>query len=279
MEENLPLLSIVIPCYNDAKYVEQTVLSAWSQTYPCKEIIVVDDGSNSETKDVLKKIASQINKLITQENKGQSTARNIGIKAAKGEFILVLDSDDYFETSFCEEAVAVLKSNNDVKIVTSYLRRFTDSKTIDMFIPSGGDISNFILENCASGSAMFRRADALIINGYDEFMRKGFEDWEFYIRLLANGGYAYIIPKVYLNYRIRPNSTTSRANKIKKDLLLYIYIKNQTIFVQYYKNFILHLLNKIDKEEKERLKIYSKIDFKIGFYILKPFRIIKAFFK
>lgn len=278
MDSNL-LVSIIIPCYNDAKYIEQSVQSALDQTYPYKEIIVVDDGSNAETKAVLKKIESKITLLITQDNQGQSTARNVGINVAKGDFILVLDSDDYFEPSFCEEAVAILQSNLDTKIVTSHLRRFTDDKTLDLFVPSGGDISVFVLHNGATGSAMFRKSDALIVGGYDQQMRKGFEDWEFYIRLLADGGYAHVIPKVYLNYRIRPNSTTSKANKIKTDLLHYIYIKNQSIFIQYYDTFITHLINKIDREEKEKLKVYSKIDFKIGTLILKPFRFIKSFFK
>ena len=273
------LISIIIPCYNDAQYIEQSVQSALDQTYPYKEIIVVDDGSNSETKAVLKKIEPKISQLITQENQGQSTARNVGIKAASGDFILVLDSDDYFEPNFCEEAVAVLKENLDIKIVTSHLRRFKDDKTLNIFIPAGGDISTFILQNGATGSAMFRKSDALAIGGYDVLMRKGFEDWEFYIRLLANGGYTYVIPKVYLNYRIRPNSTTSRANKVKADLLHYIYIKNQSIFVQYYKTFIPHLLNKIEREEKEKIKAYSKIDYKIGTVILKPLRFIKSLFK
>lgn len=273
------LVSIIIPCYNDAQYIEQAVQSALDQTYPYKEIIVVDDGSNAETKTVLKKLEPKITLLITQENQGQSTARNVGINAANGEFILVLDSDDYFEPSFCEEAVAILQSNLDTKIVTSHLRRFTDDKTLDLFVPSGGDISVFVLHNGATGSAMFRKSDALIVGGYDQQMRKGFEDWEFYIRLLADGGYAHVIPKVYLNYRIRPNSTTSKANKVKTDLLHYIYIKNQSIFIQYYDTFITHLINKIDREEKEKLKVYSKIDFKIGTLILKPFRFIKSFFK
>ena len=69
-----PLISIVIPCYNDWQYVEQAVNSALNQTYPNKEVIVVDDGSNKKTKLVLKTIEPRITKLITQENQGQSTA-------------------------------------------------------------------------------------------------------------------------------------------------------------------------------------------------------------
>ena len=104
-----PLISIIIPCYNDAKYIEQSVNSALNQTYSNKEVIVVDDGSNVETKQILKKLEPKLIKLITQENKGQSTARNVGINAAKGEYILTLDSDDYFEPTFLEKLFPVLR--------------------------------------------------------------------------------------------------------------------------------------------------------------------------
>ncbi len=101
MNSNL-LVSIIIPCYNDEQYIEQCVNSALNQTYSNIEVIVVDDGSNRKTKTVLKKLEPNITTLITQNNQGQSTARNVGIRYAKGNYILVLDSDDYFEPTFCE---------------------------------------------------------------------------------------------------------------------------------------------------------------------------------
>ena len=102
MNSNKPLISIIIPCYNDSDFIEKAVQSALHQTYPNIEVIVVDDGSNTRTKQVLHVLRPSITKLITQENKGQSTARNVGIGAAKGYYILTLDSDDFFEFSFCD---------------------------------------------------------------------------------------------------------------------------------------------------------------------------------
>ena len=91
------LISIIIPCYNDAQYIEQAVNSALNQTYINKEVIVIDDGSNFETKAVLKKLEPKITKLITQENKGQSTARNVGIREAKGNYILQISKGNTTE--------------------------------------------------------------------------------------------------------------------------------------------------------------------------------------
>jgi glycosyltransferase involved in cell wall biosynthesis len=277
MKKNI-LLSIVIPCYNDAQYIEQAVLSALNQTYTHKEVIVVDDGSNVETKLVLISLENKITKLITQENQGQSTARNNGIKEAKGQYILVLDSDDYFEPTFCEKAIAILENEN-VKLVTSYLTRFDNDKNINEYCPQGGDISAFIFNNEATGSVMFRKKDCVAIGGYDEVMRCGFEDWEFYIRLLKVGGVAYIVPEFLFNYRIKKDSTTSKANKIKYELLHYIYIKHRDLYMLHFDLFISYLLSKTQREELEKIKNKERLEFKIGKAILRPLRWMKTMIK
>jgi len=278
MQEDNSLISIIIPCYNDAQYIEQSVLSALNQTYPYKEVIVVDDGSNEETKAVLKKLETKITKLITQENKGQSTARNIGIQEAKGDYILALDSDDYFEPTFCEKAIDIFLGNDDVKIVTCYTNRLYENKESDIFKPNGGKINCFLLNNCAMGSSMFRKTDWQEANGYDECMRQGFEDWEFHIRLLKVRGNAFVIAEPLFNYRLRKNSTTSKANKIKYDLLKYIYSKHQELYLSNFDLFVNHLLSRIEREEHEKIKNTLRLEFKIGKFILKPLRYVKSIF-
>lgn len=273
------LISIIIPCYNDAEYIEQAVLSALNQTYTNKEVIVVDDGSNAETKAVLKKLEPKITKLITQENKGQSTARNVGINEAKGEYILILDSDDFFEDTFCEKAIQVLLNNNEVKIATCEANLLFSDGSKEVYKPRGGSISNFIYSNGALGTSLFKKEDWQNCGGYDESMRKGFEDWEFFIRLLKNGGTVEIINEPLYNYRKRTNSTTSKANTIKYDLQYYIYTKHKALYVADYDNFVAKLLENASNMEKQLEKQFQKIDFQIGNKILKPFRFIKSFFK
>jgi glycosyltransferase involved in cell wall biosynthesis len=278
MEEISSLLSIVIPCYNDSQYIEQSVLSALNQTYANTEIIVVDDGSNTATKAVLQNLEPKIAKLITQDNQGQSTARNRGIREAKGKFILVLDSDDFFEPSFCEKAVLVLKDAN-IKIVACNMVRFNDEKKIDEYHHGGGDLSVLILNNQATGSVMFRKEDFVKIGGYDESMRSGLEDWEFYIRLLQHGGVLHIIKEPLFNYRIRSDSTTAKANLIKYDLLKYIYNKHHNLIVLNLDIVILGLIDTIKQKDTQIYKSKEQIEFRIGLEILKPFRLIKNFFK
>jgi glycosyltransferase involved in cell wall biosynthesis len=222
--EHNPLVSIIIPCYNDWQYVEQAVDSALNQTYAYKEVIVIDDGSDTKTKAVLKSLEHKITKLITQENQGQSAARNAGIKEAEGEYNLVLDSDDFFETSFCEKAVVVFENEIDVKLVSCEANLIFDNDKTTIYRPIGGTINEFLYNNSALGTSLFRKEDCLLYGGYDESMREGFEDWEFFIRLLKYKGNAVIIQEPLYNYRKRSNSTTGLANSKKYDLLKYIYL-------------------------------------------------------
>lgn len=277
MNEN-PLISIIIPCYNDAQYIEQSVQSALDQTYHNKEIIVVDDGSNIKTKAVLKKLEPKIAKLITQENQGQSKARNVGINEAKGNYILVLDSDDFFEPTFCEKAIAFFLENKDVQLVTCEANLLHIDGSVEIYKPKGGTISNFMYANDALGTSLFVKEDWQKIGGYDESMRKGFEDWEFFIRLLKNGGKCYVIPEILYSYRKRNDSTTSKANNNRYTLLNYIYLKHKEIYIADFDNFVAKLLELSSLQEKNRLKILKKIDYKLGNMILKPVRFIKSLF-
>jgi glycosyltransferase involved in cell wall biosynthesis len=270
------LVSIVIPCYNDAQYIEQAVNSALNQVYPDKEVIVVDDGSDIETKAVLQKIERKITKLITQENKGQSTARNVGIRESKGEYILVLDSDDYFEPDFVEKAVAVFLENKNTKIVTCFANLILENEMSYVYKPKGGDIASFLCSNNALGSAMFRNEDWQTSGGYDETMLQGFEDWEFYIRLLQKEGLAQVIEEPLYNYRKRNNTTTHRANAVKYKLLLYLFHKHNELYRMYLDDYVSYLLSKIEKEEYEKIKNTQRLEYKIGKVILKPFRWINS---
>lgn len=271
-------VSIIIACYNDADYVSQSVESAYKQTWSNKEIILIDDGSNAETKEVLATLKSKIDILITQDNQGVSAARNNGINAATGDYILVLDSDDFFEPRFCEQAVGLMEQDKDVKIVTCYSKWFNNPQDFKIFKPTGGNIKDGIMNNVAMGSSMFRKKDWILAVGYDVSMQKGYEDWEFYIRILKNGGKAKVIPEVLFNYRNKPNSRNKGANLIKYDLLKYIYLKHADLYYDHFEYFIEEWLESIKKSEAFKQQVMDSLDYKIGNKLLKPFRIL-GFFK
>lgn len=270
-------ISIIIPCYNDHLYIEQAVDSAVQQTWPEKEIIVIDDGSNQQTKAKLNFLRSKIDILITQENKGVSSARNVGLNAASGEFILLLDSDDYFESQFCEKAIKILERQPKVKLVTCYAKWFDTTEKFRLYKPKGGDILNFLISNAAIGNSLLRKIDFLKCGGYDEKMVQGFEDWEFYIRLLKDGGYAEVIPEVLFNYRNKHNSRNKKANLARYNIMEYIYNKHSELFKEHFSLFIHEWLKSFKKSESFKQRVMDSIDYKVGNKLLKPLRALGLF--
>lgn len=275
------MVSVVISCYNDDKYIPDSVESIHNQTISNLELIVVDDGSNLATKRTLIGLLKKYDfTLISQNNHGQSKARNEGIKAAKGEYILVLDSDDFFEPSFSSKAINILIKNENIKVVTCHARKFyDDTDDTEVYIPGGGSLKDILFVNGAIGNAMFRKKDWELAGGYDEQMKSGFEDWEFYIRLLRNGGEIHVIPEVLFNYRIKKESTSTRANKIKHELFYTIYKKHTDLYLNYSDELIKYLLSRIEREEKEKLKNLKRIEFRLGRALLIPLRKLKSFYK
>lgn len=271
-------VSIILPCYNDSLFIEQAVNTALAQTLTNIEIILIDDGSNNETKEILKKLQSKFSNLITQDNLGQSAARNAGIKIAKGKYIFVLDSDDFVEPTFCAKAYTILTTNPEVKIVSCFANLIYEDKPVELYKPSGGTIEKFLFKNGALGTSMFRKDDWNQVGGYDETMRKGWEDWEFFIRLLKGGGEAFVIDEPLYNYRKRSRSTTSIANDLRYKLYSYIINKHDDLYLQHFEHTISFLLSLAEKNKINEQKRLSSIDFTIGYMLLKPFRFIKQLF-
>ncbi len=273
---NRPTLSIVISCYNDP-HVVTAVDSAVRQSWPKKEIIVIDDGSNEETRKIISSVKNKIDILLTQKNSGQSVARNNGIKKAAGKYILNLDSDDYFEPEFAAKAIKQFEEDNLIRIVTCKARRFNDKGIIDLYTPQGGALHDFLFLNAALGSAMFKRDDWELTGGYEENLPiLGFEDWEFYIQLLKNGGCAFVIPEVLFNYRVRQNSTTAQIKHLKQEKFKQIILKHRDLYKDNFEALMQDLFNRLENKEREKSKILNSIEQKTGNLLLKPFRFIKA---
>ena len=88
-----PLVSVIIPTYNTARYVQESINSVLEQDYPSIQLIVIDDGSTDETVDIIRHYGERV-VLLTQQNQGAAAARNAGLAVAQGEYIAFLDSDD-----------------------------------------------------------------------------------------------------------------------------------------------------------------------------------------
>ncbi len=274
-----PKVSIIIACFNDPDIVH-AIHYANKQTYVNKEIIVINDGSEKKVTKLIQSLSNQVDLILNQPNRGQSVARNNGIEQATGDYILNWDSDDYFTPDFLEKAIRKFETDDQVKIVTCKAQRFNKKGNLDIFTPSGGEIENFLFRNCALGSAMFRKKDWEACGGYDEKLPiLGFEDWEFYIQLLKEGGYAYVIPAILFYYQIREGSTTSRIKKLKTTKFRHIVLKHQELYKNNFDGIINNLFEQIIKTENTVSKRETSVNFKIGKNLLLPFRVIKSMFK
>ena len=233
MSSNHPKVSVVIPCCNDKDYIRETVQSVLDQTFQDFEIIIVDDGSNEATKEVLANIKNEKVEIITQRNQGSSRARNNGIKAASAPYILILDGDDTVDALFLEKAVAILDVNHTLGAVSSYCNLFIKNhQVVQKHLPKGGGIVDFLFDNNSVSFALIRKKCWEEIGGYDEQMKNGFEDWEFWISLTKRDWNIYVIPEFLFNYRQKKsNESLDKISKLyfREANLNYIYKKHQDV--------------------------------------------------
>ena len=205
-------ISVVIPCYNDGLFIKAAVSSLFKQTLLPDEIIIVDDGSDQATREVLNKLSDSRVRIIYQENLGVSVARNKGIEQSSSRYICTLDADDYFEPTFLKKAKKVLLQEIDVVYVSCQYRQFDyKNRTVEIICPTGGLITAFLVKNNGTSCGLFDKSDWEKVGGYDPSFKKGFEDWDFNISLLKSGKRMHIIPEVLFNYRIKERSRDQNA--------------------------------------------------------------------
>lgn len=268
-----PLVSIIIPCYNDFLYIEQAVQSALDQTYPYKEIIVVDDGSDLQTKEVLKKLGTKIDLIITQDNSGVIISRNKAIEKSKGEYILTLDSDDYFEPAFIEKAVEVLNNRKEVGMVTCWVTiRDENDKKIRIDKPTGGDAFSTLFFNNAPASLLFRRECWEMVGGYDNMLENGYEDWEFNIAVGKRGWAVQVIPETLFNYRKRLKSRSKKARNFYPEIREYTYIKHQDLLKENMEQTVNYFIKEIEVKNKQIVNFRNSNSYKMWKILVKPFR-------
>jgi glycosyltransferase involved in cell wall biosynthesis len=205
------MVSIVIPCYNQACYLEEAVKSVLNSSYKDFEIIIVNDGSSDNTEEVSLRLQKEIVgiRYFYQENKGPSSARNLGIKNSVGSIILPLDADDLISPLYIEEAVKVLENQKNVKVVYCEAEMFGE-KTGKWIIPDFS-INKLVRRNLIFSTAFYKKSDWERIGGYDEKMTWSLEDWDFWLSILKDGGEVVRLPMVGFFYRISKNTRTENA--------------------------------------------------------------------
>lgn len=198
----LPRVSIVIPCYNSAELISETLDCAVEQDYENKEIIVIDDGSTDNSPEIVKSYGSQIT-LVTQENAGVSAARNHGIKIATGDYLQFLDSDDLILPGKIRQNIERLTESEGDCTIAEYkvLKNGQTNAPLSQRSPESYDsieeymmYTSPLIGRCLYNTDLVRR-----VGGFDSF-RRG-EDHLFQFKLLAAGARYIHVPETQFLYR------------------------------------------------------------------------------
>lgn len=229
-------VSVIMPCYNDGVYIDDAIASVRAQTYPEIELIIIDDGSDEEdTLKILKDLSSEENIRILHTNHLRPAgARNAGIDAAIGEYILPLDSDDRIEPTYIEKAVRVMEQNEKVGVVYCRADLFGE-KTGPWELPDYS-LEKMLLDNVVFVTALFRREDWCSVGGFRTTMEHGMEDYDFWLSILELGREIYQLPEVLFHYRIKPVSRTTRFQEdasVVQQTYRMIYLQHPELYERY----------------------------------------------
>ena len=226
------MVSIVMPCYNQAAFMEQTIQSVQASSYTNIEIILMNDGSTDDTEKISKDLAKKYNNIFyhSQKNSGPSRARNHGIKIAKGKYILPLDSDDLISKDYVAEAVKAFEGDEEVKVVYCEAEKFGEKTGKWNLKPFSPEL--LARDNMIFVSAFFKKEDWEKVGGFSEDMVWGREDWEFWIKMLEHGGRVVKLPITGFYYRIRPNSRRKGMTKERKRKIINYINMHHSEFIQ-----------------------------------------------
>jgi len=197
-----PIVSIIVPCYNGGRFLDQLLSSLQAQTFRDFEVIIVDDGSTEpETIATLARLPPEI-RLVRQANAGLPAARNAGFRSARADMVLPLDCDDVLEPAYLAETVGALYSAPaDVGFVFTHMRL---SGVLEGVYKTRFDRFDQLFINRLPYCMLLRKSAWAAVGGYDESMGDGSEDWEFNIRLAQANFNGIEITKPLFVYAIRP---------------------------------------------------------------------------
>ncbi|MBN1224877.1 MAG: glycosyltransferase [Candidatus Aminicenantes bacterium] len=212
----MPCISVVIPVYNGEKTIRETIGSVLKQSFSDFELLVIDDGSQDATINILRSIKDPRLIVFSQPHAGVAASRNYGIKKSRGEFIAFLDADDLWTVDKLKTELNALEKNPQAAVSYSWTDFIDESGQFlhpGLHITANGDVyaKLLVINFLESGSnALIRREALADVGGFDSYL-EGFEDWDMWLRLAKQHHYVTVpIPQIL--YRRSPTSRSSNIS-------------------------------------------------------------------
>jgi glycosyltransferase involved in cell wall biosynthesis len=227
-----PLVSVVVPCFRKAAYLEEAVASVIGQSFTDWEMIIIDDGSPDDSAAVAERLIAahpgQRVRLLRQENGGPAAARNAGVAAAAGRYILPLDADDTIDPQFLAKSVAALHADARVAVVA------TDGVTFGAYAapldarPLVG-VDAIKRDNSISYCCLYRREVWEAVGGYNTNLF-AYEDWDFWVGAKERGfGFAHLTEPLF-RYRVKADGLMSAARAFDRQLRCRLLLNHPALF-------------------------------------------------
>lgn len=219
-----PKVTVLLPVYNAAQFLREAIESVLSQSYRDFELLIVNDGSTDSSSEIISSFTdSRIRVLQNEKNIGLIASLNRGIAEAKGKYIARMDADDISLPGRLQHQVTKMEDDPGVAVLSSFVDfmnvdgDITGNWATDREATSESEIRNLMMRtNCIAHPTVMMRADVVRKYLYNP-KRKGAEDWDLWMRMLAGGQRIVKLPEVLLNYRVHPGSIT--ASDKSEDIL------------------------------------------------------------
>ena len=234
------MISIIIPNYNKSQFLAETINSVKKQTYDNWEAIIIDDCSSDNSVDIILGLISNDNKFrlkVNLSNKGANYSRNLGIKEAKGDFIVFLDSDDILSKDCLKSRIDFFRESSNIDYAVFCMGSFNDVIGDNIFLWNnfhGNHIKRFLSHDLpwALPSLLWKKSSLEKLNGFDESFKR-YQDVELHIRALLNEN---------LNYAIDKSNRPDCYYRISHERFGKDYFR----FIQIKKNGVLHFISSFE---------------------------------
>lgn len=211
-----PLISVIMPAYNAQSYIEQAIGSVLSQSVTDLELLVIDDGSQDNTRQIVTDIAEKdhrVRLLVNEQNMGAAGTRNRGLELCRGQYVALLDSDDYYLEGMLQSMLNRAEETGADIIYCSYAIVDEDGKPLcnDFIVPEETDFESSLVRSVITCSTVLMSGELARNNRFPLGLYH--EDIALWFQILRAGGTARGVPQVLAAYRQRRDSKT--ANKFK----------------------------------------------------------------